>query len=184
MEKRKLIPGMQTPNAVFINPKTILMQKSEFKKRYRSIEDRKMKIFRGYVLLQELYKKAEVANSLFQQLDGVVIEKMGHTRVVKVDSLPLKYKKIALECTDLENYYTFTALNDELGLGVDKLHYWYRDKKIDFEHIKVGRHKLFKLSKAFIGFVSKGFVPFLLDDSNARYADYMVEMQGLKIGFY
>ncbi len=47
MEKRKLIPGMQTPNAVFIDAKTILIKKGEFKKRYRSIEnieDEKIKL--------------------------------------------------------------------------------------------------------------------------------------------
>ncbi|WP_294962078.1 hypothetical protein [Sulfurimonas sp.] len=184
MEKRKLIPGMQTPNAVFINPKKILMQKGEFKKIYRSIEDKKMKIFKGYVLLQELYKKAGVTNSLFQQIVGVEIEKMGHTAVVRIDSLPLKYKKVAHECINLGEYYTYTALNDGLGLGVDKLHYWDRSKEMSFEHKRVGNHKLFKLSKAFIGFVSKGFIPFLLDNSNKKYADYTVEMQGLKIGFY
>lgn len=143
-----------------------------------------MKIFKGYVLLQELYKKANVSNSLFQQMSGVVIEKMGHTAVVKVDSLPIKYKKIAQRCTDLENYYTYTALNDELGLGVDKLHNWDRSKKMTFEHKRVGNHKLFKLSRVFIGFVSKGFIPFLIDKKSKEYANYQIEMQGLKIGFY
>lgn len=141
-----------------------------------------MELFKGYVLQSELIKKAKVSNSLFSQMD-LITKKMGGYSCILKESLPFKYKKIAQECLDLEEYCNFTTLSNELGMCEDYIAVMERYKP--FKYKRVGHAKLFKLSKEFIQNIEKGLTPFKLKDKDDKeLSKQIIEMQGLKIGFY
>ncbi len=141
-----------------------------------------MELYTGYVLQSEIVKKAKVSTSLFSQMD-LTIKKMGGYSCIFKESLPLKYKKIAQECSDLEEYSGYTYLSNELGMCEDYIAVMERYKP--FEHKKIGAVKLFKLSREFIANIKKGLIPFKIKNKDdEEYAIEIIEMQGLKIGFY
>jgi hypothetical protein len=141
-----------------------------------------MELYTGYVLQSEIVKKAKVSTSLFSQMD-LTIKKMGGYSCIFKESLPLKYKKIAQECSDLGEYCNFTTLSIELGMCVDYIA--VMERHIPFVYKKVGRTKLLKLSKEFIENINKGLNPFKIKNKDdEEYAIEIIEMQGLKIGFY
>ena len=139
---------------------------------------------KGYILISELTKKTGVASSLWRQLNNLVFEKMGNATIVKVDSLPEKYKEVAKACTDLEKYITFSELSRKLGMCDDYIactEVW-REKK--FKKKKIGKFNLFELTDEFVKLENEGLTPFILNGETQQYAEYGIEMQGLKIGFY
>jgi hypothetical protein len=142
-----------------------------------------MKSFKGYVLQSELSTKAKVSNSLFAQLN-LKRQKMGFYSCLLKESLPLKYREIAeKECLDLEEYCSYTLLSTELGMCEDYIAVMERYKP--FEHKKIGGAKLFKLSTEFIKNINKGLIPFKIkDNEDEKYAEKIIQMQGIKIGFY
>lgn len=142
-----------------------------------------MELFKGYVLMHELYKKANVSNALFRQME-LQFKKMGRDTCILKESLPLKYKEIAeKECLDLEEYYGFCCLSIELGMSKDYLSAIAKNKP--FESKKIGGSKLFKLSEEFIKNINKGLNPYKIKNKeDEEYAKQIIEMQGLKIGFY
>lgn len=143
-----------------------------------------MMLLNGFVLLKELYSKANVSNSLFGQLNGVVIEKIGSDCIVKTDSLPEKYKKIALECSDLGGYYFYTQFSRELGMCNDWMHVVEYHRKKKFDGIIVGKKKLLKLSDEFVDYVKQGYTPFKITPTSKEFAEHKIVMQGIEIGFY
>ena len=143
-----------------------------------------MNSFDGYVLERELYLKAKVPSSLIRGINNVDIEKMGNTAIVKKDSLPSKYRKIAEDCEDLGNYLTMTFLNELLGCGPSYLFVYENHFKRKLEGITIGKTRLIFISKEFKILWNKGKVPFLIKPDNKEYADEIIQMQGLKIGFY
>lgn len=142
-----------------------------------------MELLEGYVLMHELYKKANVSNSLFRQME-LKFKKMGRDTCILKESLPIKYKEIAeKECLDLEEYYGFSCLSIELGMSKDYLSAMAKIKP--FESKKIGGSKLFKLSEEFVSFIKENLTPFKIKNKDdEEYAKQIIEMQGLKIGFY
>ncbi len=140
--------------------------------------------FKGYVLVQELAKKSNTTSPTFRQLKNIKMDKMGHFSIVLKDSLPKKYQVFADECLDLEKYLTVTYLNDLLGCGLDYLSTYMFYKKQEFKHKKIGHAKLVELSKEFVTLWDRGKVPFLINNSNKQYAEKIIKMNHLTIGFY
>lgn len=143
-----------------------------------------MELFEGYVLQSELSQKAGVANSLFKQLKSLKFTKMGGLVCILKDSLPSKYKEIAeKECLDLSKYWSFSYISIELGMCEDYMSQIERYKTLvskRIEHIK-----LFELSDEFIKKIKSGLTPFKIKNKkDEEYAKQIIEMQGLKIGFY
>jgi len=143
-----------------------------------------MNTFKGYILQSELAEKANVSNSLFRQLNNLQFKKMGNYTCILKDSLPLEYKEIAeKECLDLEYYRSFAFISKELGMCEDYMFQVERHKHID--HARIKGVKLFKLSDDFLSHLKNGFTPFKIKlQKDIEYAKEVIEMQGLKIGFY
>jgi len=54
-----------------------------------------------------------------------------------------------------------------------------------FTYKRIGKIKLFELNKEFISYVKNGLNPFKIrNKDDEEYAKEIIEMQGLKIGFY
>ena len=142
-----------------------------------------MELFEGYVLQSELVDKAKVSTSLFSQMD-LKSKKMGGYSCILKDSLPFKYKVIAEnECQDLARYCSYTQLSIDIGMSESYLAQIARHKI--FETKKIGHVKLFELNKEFISYIKKGLTPFKIKNKEDKeYAKEIIEMQGLKIGFY
>lgn len=143
-------------------------------------------IYKGYVLNSELHKKANVANNLFKQLDGVVSEKMGNFVVIKKDTLPEKYRGIAETCTDLEKYYPMREFERLLGLTPDHLSSLLCQKLVSLKTKKIYGARLVEMTDSFIDLLSKKKTPFYISKQkqNADFADVIIDMYGIKIGFY
>lgn len=140
-----------------------------------------MENFKGYILQSELIDKSSVSDSLFSQMN-LQIKYMGCLVCIDKATLPEKYKKIAQSCQDLGEFCSYSYLSDELGMNTDYLASMERYKP--FKYKKIGRTKLFKLNKEFIENIKKGFVPFKVNNKNREYAEKIINMQGLEIGFY
>lgn len=148
-----------------------------------------MKIYEGYVLLSELAKMARKSVAWGYGTKGVDIEYMGRAPVVKKETLPLKYKIMAEQCIELKHYTTFAEFSREIGRTKDYINVLENQKrkanKPPFESIKVGHYKLLKLSEDFISMIQKGLTPYKLsqkyDEDDYKH---IIEMQGMKIGFY
>ena len=142
-----------------------------------------MELFEGYILQSELVDKAKVSTSLFSQMD-LTIKRMGGYSCILRDSLPSKYKVIAEnECQDLATYCSYTHLSVEIGMCEDYIAQIERYKP--FEYKRIGHAKLFELNKEFISHIKKGLTPFKIKNKDdEEYAEKIIEMQGLKIGFY
>ncbi|MFA9238269.1 MAG: hypothetical protein ACEQSQ_00085 [Candidatus Paceibacteria bacterium] len=147
-----------------------------------------MELFEGYVLQAELAEKANVSNSA---LCAVSCEKkkMGGLACLKISDLPERYKDAAKQCTKLDTYLSYNYLSKALGMSRDFLCTTDYDRAIKekalFESKKTGSIRLFKLNEEFISCVKKGLSPFKIKDKDdEEYAKEIIEMQGLKIGFY
>lgn len=141
-----------------------------------------MESFKGYVLQAELIKKAKVSDSLFSQMN-LQTKQMGQLVCIYKNSLPEKYKKIAQNCQDLKEFCSYSFLSDELGMCTDYIAVTERYKT--FEYKKIGHVKLFKLSNEFVEMIEKGLTPFKIKDKeDEKYADKIIKMQGIKIGFH
>lgn len=143
-------------------------------------------IYEGYVLNSELWRKANVANNLFRQLNGVVIDKMGHFEVIKKETLPERYKSAAEECTDLGRYYPIREFERLLGLTPDHLSSMMCQKLIFMKTKKIHRARLVEVTDAFIEQMRNKKTPFYVSKQkqNAEFADVIIDMNGIKIGFY
>lgn len=143
-----------------------------------------MELFEGYVLQAELAEKANVSSACFDQIKGVKTKKMGWLVCILKDSLPFKYKIIAEnECQDLGKYCSYTKLSIDIGMSESYLAQTARHKI--FINKKIGHAKLFELNKEFISYVKDGLNPFKIkNEDDEECAKQIIEMQGLKIGFY
>jgi len=143
-----------------------------------------MNSFDGYVLNSELAEKAKISKGLIKSLENVVTRHMGTYVLIKTDTVPNKYKEVAKKCTDLSGYLAFSFLAELLGMDKCYLYVMENQGTHKFESIKVGRIRLFKLSEEFKRLWNKGKTPFYINRETKSYADEIIEMQGLKIGFY
>jgi hypothetical protein len=147
-----------------------------------------MELYAGYVLQGELALKAGVTISMLCTINTSK-KKMGGLTCFKKSDLPSRYKEAAELCQDLNDYCSYNYLSRALGMSRDYLssldvHYKKKDKPL-FESKKVGHTRLFKLNEQFISCVKKGLSPFKIKDKeDEEYAKEIIEMQGLKIGFY
>lgn len=143
-----------------------------------------MELFEGYVLQAELAEKANVSSPCFDQIKGIKTKKMGWLVCILKDSLPFKYKIIAEnECQDLAKYCSYTKLSIDIGMSESYLAQIARHKI--FINKKIGHTKLFKLNEKFVSFIKEKLTPFKIRNKNdEEYAKQIIEMQGLKIGFY
>lgn len=142
-----------------------------------------MSSFKGYVLQSELVEKTKVTTSNFSQLK-VIKKKMGSLSCLLKDSLPDKYKNIAeKECLDLEKHWSFSHLSRELGMSEDYIADLARRKSLISK--KINGIRLFELSTEFIEKIKEGLTPFKIkEETDENLANQIIEMQGLKIGFY
>ncbi len=148
-----------------------------------------MKIFDGYVLAVELYKKANKSASWVHLTKNIKVEYMGQVPVIKTDTLPPKYKEIAKQCQNLRNYCNYSTFSIEIGRTKDFMGVLEHQRKIakkePFINKKIHGYKLLEISDEFIEQIEKDLIPYKL---NAKYdaEDYVkiIEMQGMKIGFY
>lgn len=111
------------------------------------------------------------------------LKKMGNFVCVLKDSLPEKYKKVAEQCIDLEKYWTYSHINEALCLSLHYMSVTERQQSIISKSFN--RTKLFELSTEFIEKINEGLTPFKIKNKeDEEYAKQIIEMQGLKIGFY
>lgn len=148
-----------------------------------------MKIFEGYVLVSELTAKAKKSAAWLYETKSAQIEYMTGTPVIKTSSLPEKYQKLAKQCQDMKTYYPYADFSREIGRTKDFMGVLANQRrkanKAGFESKKVGRYRLLKLSDEFIEQIQKGLIPYKLGQKDNK-EDYkeIIEMQGMKIGFY
>ncbi len=147
-----------------------------------------MELFKGYVLQSELAAKAGVTVSMLCTIKTSK-KKMGRLTCFLKSDLPPRYKEVSKLCQELDNYCSYNYLSKALGMSRDFLCTLEYDKakakKVPFESIKVGHTRLFKLSEEFVSCVKKGLTPFKIKDKeDEEYTKQIIEMQGLKIGFY
>ena len=143
-----------------------------------------MKNLKGYILLAELYKKANVSVSLFQQIKSVEIDKIDGANIVKKETVPDIYKKAVEECQDLEYYYPYSSFSRAIGCGSKYLSTIDSERKEKFISKKIQGKRLIKLTKEFIKNINNGLTPFKIDKSSKKYANTEISMQGIRIGFY
>ena len=143
-----------------------------------------MESFKGYVLQAELAHKAKVSLACFDQIKNIKTKKMGHFTCIFKKSLPLKYKQIAeKECLDLEKYRSYSYFSFLIGMGEDYILYREREKGIKFK--EAGNQKLIELSEEFIEKINTNLTPFKIrNKADGKLAKEIIQMQGLKIGFY
>lgn len=148
-----------------------------------------MKIYRGYILVAEITKKANKTASWLYETKGIDIEYIGGVPVVKCDFIPSKYKHLIKKCQDLGNYYPYAEFSREIGRVKDFINVleWQRRKanKKEFESLKINGYRLLKLSDEFVELINQGLNPYKLRQ-NCNIKDYkvIIEMQDMKIGFY
>ncbi len=147
-----------------------------------------MELFEGYVLQSELAQKAKVYNSALCAL-ACKKKKMGGFACLKISSLPKRYEDAVKQCTKLDNYLSYNYLSKALGMSRDFLcttdYDRAKNKKALFKSKKIAGARLFELNEEFISCVKKGLTPFKIKDKeDEEYAKEIIEMQGLKIGFY
>ncbi len=147
-----------------------------------------MELFEGYVLQHELAIKAGVTVSMLCTINTSK-KKMGFLTCFKKSDLPKRYKEASRLCQDLDNYCSYNYLSKALGMSRDYLctleNYYKKQNKVPFESIKIGGTRLFKLNEEFIYCIKKGLAPFKIKNKDdEEYAKEIIEMQGLKIGFY
>lgn len=144
-----------------------------------------MQIYSGFISALEFATKAKVSTNLVYELKGVTIYKMGRAAIVKKSELPLRYQEAANSCNDLGEYWGYSFFSSSLGSYENYLTMQENNNKKIFEHIKIGKLKFIKLSQEFIKAIKKGDIPFIINDSfDKECAEYIVDLQGLKIGFY
>lgn len=95
-------------------------------------------MFKDYVLLSELCKKAGVTRNSFycHSQKKHFIEKMGGTAVIKISNLTDKYKKASKLCTNLEKYWSYSFLCEFLGMQKNYLFIMEIQRKIKFKYKK------------------------------------------------
>lgn len=154
-----------------------------------------MKIFNGYILVSEITAKANKTASWLYTTKSVEIEHIGGVPVVKIDSLPKKYQDLGKECQDLRNYYPYAEFGREIGRAsafmnvIDfqrrKAHKANKKNKPLIIGKKVRGYKLIELSEEFIELANKTLTPYKLGQKYDK-DDFkvIIEMQGMKIGFY
>lgn len=148
-----------------------------------------MKIYDGYILAVELYKKANKSASWVHVVKNIEVEYMGQIPVIKIDGLPEEYKAIAKKCQNLRKYWNYSAFSIEIGRTKDfigVLEYQRRQaNKKPFISKKIECYKLLELSEEFIEQIEKGLTPYKLGQKYDK-DDFkvIIEMQGMKIGFY
>lgn len=144
-----------------------------------------MQIYSGFISAREFTNKAKVSHNLLYELKDVTIYKMGRISIIKKCELPLKYKEAANSCYDLGEYWGYSFFSNTLGSYNNYLTMQELNNKKSFEHIKIGKLKFIKLSKEFLKAIKEGDTPFVInDDFDKECAEYIINMQGLKIGFY
>lgn len=148
-----------------------------------------MKIYDGYILAVEFYKKANKSASWVHIVKNIQVEYMGYVPVVKIETLPEKYKAIAKKCQNLKNYCNYSTFSIEIGRAKDFMgvleHQRKKAKKKPFVSKKIEGYKLLELSNEFIEQVEKGLIPYKLGQKdNKEDFKVIIEMQGMKIGFY
>lgn len=148
-----------------------------------------MKIYDGYILVSEITAKANRSAAWLYETKSVKIEHMGGTPVVKIESLSEKYQQVAKQCQDMKYYYPYSVFSREIGRARDFIGVLEdqrrKSNKPTFESKKIGRYRLLKLSEEFIEFAKQGLVPCKLGVKYDK-EDFkvIIEMQGMKIGFY
>jgi hypothetical protein len=147
-----------------------------------------MELYEGYILQAELAEKAGVTVSMLCTINTPK-KNMGGLICFKKSDLPARYKEAAKFCQELEKYCSFNFLSTSLGMSRDYLCSAElqnkKAKKPLFESKKVGATRLFKLNEEFISCIKKGLTPFKIKHKDdEEYAKEIIEMQGLKIGFY
>jgi hypothetical protein len=144
-------------------------------------------IYKGYVLTSELWRKCGVSYGLFRKENGFDIEKIGNYNMVKTETLPQKYKIIAQNaCTDLGRYYPIREFERLLGLTPDHLSSMICQKLISLKTKKIYGARLVEVTDAFIEQMMKKKTPFYVSKKkqNAEFAEVIIDMYGIKIGFY
>jgi len=148
-----------------------------------------MKIFNGYILVSEITAKANKSAAWLYETKSAQIEYMGGTPVVKISSLSEKYQELAKQCQDMKTYYPYADFSREIGrtkdfMGVLADQRKQKNKPI-FESKKIGRYRLLKLSEEFIELANQNLIPCKLGQKYDK-EDFkaIIEMQGMKIGFY
>jgi hypothetical protein len=147
-----------------------------------------MELYAGYVFQGELAIKVGVTVSMLCTINTSK-KKMGGLTCFKKSDLPSRYKEAAELCQDLNGYCSYNYLSRALGMSRDYLctleNYNKKQNKSPFKSIKVGHIRLFRLNKEFVTCVEKSLTPFKIKDKeDEEYAKEIIEMQGLKIGFY
>ena len=143
-------------------------------------------MYKGYVATSELAEKAGVTSAAFYMLKDVERVKAGSTSLILVDSLPKMFKKFADECMSFDEYESIVELSKTLGLNKDALYMKRRNNKINLPIVKVKRALFVKLPEEYIYYKSKGMIPFCVgaNETEEDDAEVIIDMYGLKIGFY
>ena len=140
---------------------------------------------RGYVVTQELARLAGITQATFYMSKNIQLKKAGGISIVKIDSLPGKYKQFIEKCHDITNYAALKQLEDELCINRFYIYNRLYSKTITIPHITFGHRKLYKLSDEFVELYEKKLTPYLIDNyTQIGKDDVVIDMYGLKIGFY
>ncbi|WP_419768559.1 hypothetical protein [Arcobacter sp.] len=141
-------------------------------------------IYEGYVLNSELHKKAGVSHCAISQLTSVTKDKLGKLVIIKKGTLPEKYQSAAEKCTDLGKYTLMAEFNRELGMCPHYLSVFEINHNLEFKGVKILDTRLIELPERIIELFKEGKTLFKITSDNEEYADEVIDMQGLKIGFY
>jgi len=141
---------------------------------------------KGFVFTRELAKNAGVSTANFHQIGEVELSKMGGISIVRVESLPQKYKEFAKSCTNIEKYTTMSDLEKDLGMYKDSLYYHMITKNnVQIPYIKIERSIFLILPDEFLELKERGMIPFQIkDEEDEKEADLIIDMHGLRVGFY
>lgn len=148
-----------------------------------------MKIYDGYILVSEITAKANKSFAWLYDLKPVTVEHIDGTAIVKIEQIPEQYKHLAKECQNLRNYYPYASFSREIGRASQFMcvidNQRRKANKPPFETLKIRGHKLIKLSEEFIELANKNLIPYKLGQKYDK-EDFkvIIEMQGMKIGFY
>lgn len=148
-----------------------------------------MKNYKGYILVAEITKRANMSAPWLHSASYGHIELISCIPVVLKSSLPEKYQEVANLCQDLEYYYPYCDFSKEIGRTQDFMSVLsYQRKKANkkpFDEIKIGGYRLIKLNDEFIELINKGLTPYKLhqkyDENDYKY---IIDFQDMKIGFY
>jgi len=140
----------------------------------------------GFVLAKEFTSKAGISKTAIYYMKDLERSMLGKGFVIiRINSVPLKFRHFAEQCTDLSRHTLTSEIENCLGLNQDALLGKLRSGKMVMPMVKVGKTRLYQLPDDFIEIFKKGKLPYIIsEDGIDSEDDEECDFYGMRVGFY